>query len=235
MLTVDGVTAGYHSVPVLRDVSLRAETGQVVAVLGANGAGKTSLLRVISGLLPLQAGTISLDGEPIHQLPAHRIARRGLVQVVEARGVLPGLTVEENILLGLLGRGRVRPAVRQEAIERATTYFPWIGERLRAYGAELSGGQQQMVALSRALALDPPTLLLDEPSLGIAPALVEEIYERIALAANDARTVIIVEQHVHKVLAVADRAYVLRRGAVVLHGDVAELRKGNRLEEAYLS
>ncbi len=214
---------------------MRADAGEVVAVLGANGAGKTTLLRLISGLLPLQTGEVTLDGGAIHHLPAQQVARRGVVQVIEARGVLPSLTIEENIVLGLLGTRRVKRDQRRAAIDQAVSFFPWIAERLRSYGGELSGGEQQMVAISRALAVDPRVLLLDEPSLGIAPTLVDEIYEKIELIAQEDRTVVIVEQHVNKVLAVADRAYVLRRGTVILEGTADELTANNQLEGAYFS
>lgn len=214
---------------------MHADAGEVVAVLGANGAGKTTLLRLISGLLPLQTGEVTLDGEAIQHLPAHQVARRGVVQVIEARGVLPSLTIEENIVLGLLGTRRVKRDQRRAAIDQAVSFFPWIAERLRSYGGQLSGGEQQMVAISRALAVGPRVLLLDEPSLGIAPTLVDEIYEKIELIAQEDRTVVIVEQHVNKVLAVANRAYVLRRGTVILEGTADELTANNQLEGAYFS
>lgn len=235
MLRIENATAGYTAVHVLHGVSMHADAGEVVAVLGANGAGKTTLLRLISGLLPLQTGEVTLDGEAIQHLPAQQVARRGVVQVIEARGVLPSLTIEENIVLGLLGTRRVKRDQRRAAIDQAVSFFPWIAERLRSYGGQLSGGEQQMVAISRALAVGPRVLLLDEPSLGIAPTLVDEIYEKIELIAQEDRTVVIVEQHVNKVLAVANRAYVLRRGTVILEGTADELTANNQLEGAYFS
>jgi branched-chain amino acid transport system ATP-binding protein len=235
LLVVAGVSAGYSSVPVLDAVSLRAQAGEIVAVLGANGAGKTTLFRLISGLMTARGGEITLDGEPITHLRAHQIARLGVAQVIEERGVLPSLTVRENVLLGMFGLGRVTRKAQTEAIERAVDLFPWMGQRLDSYGGQLSGGEQQMVALSRAVATQPRVLLLDEPSLGVAPVLVDEIYDKIRLLVEGSRTVLIVEQQIRRALSVASRAYVLRRGTVVLEGDTADLVDDPRLAEAYFS
>jgi branched-chain amino acid transport system ATP-binding protein len=234
-LEVRDAVVSYSSVPVLHGVSLHALPGEVIAILGANGAGKTTLLRAISGLLALSAGQVLIAGSPVTHLPATHIARRGLAQCIETRGILPSLTVEENILLGMLGKGRASTRARQEAIETAIDFFPWIASRRRAYGGQLSGGQQQMVAIARALTASPSLLLLDEPSLGLAPNLVEEIYVAIRRLADGERTVIVVEQHVQKALSVANRAYVLRRGTVVLAGPSREFQDSDALSEAYLS
>jgi branched-chain amino acid transport system ATP-binding protein len=235
LLTVENVTAGYTAVPVLQGVSLRADPGEIVAILGANGAGKTTLLRVISGLMSPRGGRVFLDGKPIQKLPTQKIARMGVAHVIEARGVLPNLTIEENILLGLLGTGQATKRRCKAALELATGYFPWISARLGSYGGQLSGGQQQMVAISRALATEPRVLLLDEPSLGIAPALVDEIYSKIELIVKDERAVVIVEQHIHKALSVASRGYVVRRGSIVLEGTTTELASNPQLAETYFS
>ncbi len=235
MLTVDNVTTGYHATPVLTGVSLSARAGEIVAVLGANGAGKTTLLRLICGLMTLREGRIAIDGVQVARMSAPRIARLGVAHVVEARGVLPGLTVEENILLGVLAMKRPHKRERREAVDRACALFPWMAKRLRSYGGQLSGGEQQMVAISRAVAVDPKVLLLDEPSLGVAPALVDEIYAKVGLIAADQRTVLLVEQQTNRALALAQRAYVLRRGRIVLAGTAMEVAAHPGLSEAYFS
>lgn len=235
MLAVENVSAGYSSIPALDGISITAGTGEIVAVLGANGAGKTTLFRLISGLMNVRSGDITLDGESISRMPAHRIARRGITQVIEERGVLPSLTVRENILLGLLGLRRASKRTQKEALDRAVELFPWMSRRLHSYGNQLSGGEQQMVALSRAVVTEPRVLLLDEPSLGVAPVLVDEIYDKIRLLAEGSLTVVIVEQQISRALAVADRAYVLRRGSVVLEGKSSDLIDNPQLTEAYFS
>lgn len=220
----------------LHHVSLHANSGEVVSVLGANGAGKTTLLRAISGFLPLSAGEVRLNGVSLNTLSASEISRLGVIQVVETRGVLPSLTVEENLLLAALGRQRVPRSVRHRKLEEVCDLFPWLSSRLQSYGGELSGGQQQMVALGRAVVAEPSLLLLDEPSLGVAPTLVDEIYERLEMIVRDgSRTIVLVEQEVDRALRLSARGYVLQRGAVALADTAEELASGSKIAEVYFS
>jgi len=236
LLEVENVSAGYGPVNALHQLSLHASSGEVVSVLGANGAGKTTLLRAISGFLPLSAGEIRLNGTSLNGLSASDISRLGVIQVVETRGVLPSLTVEENLLLAALGRQRVPRHTRRRKLDEVCELFPWLGARLQSYGGELSGGQQQMVALGRAVVADPILLLLDEPSLGVAPTLVDEIYEQLERIVQDgSRTIILVEQEVDRALRLSTRGYVLQRGAVALTDTAEALASGSQIAEVYFS
>ena len=233
MLTIDRVESGYALVPVLRGVSLEVHAGEIVAVLGPNGAGKSTLLRTISGLLATRSGSIALSGERLDGRSPHRIARSGVAHVVEGRGILPNLTIRDNLLLGTFLR-RTR-AGEKEQLDAALDSFPWMRDRLNDLGGRLSGGQQQMLAIARALIGQPKVLLLDEPSLGLAPKIIDELFETISRLATRDRAVLIVEQQVHRCLQVATRGYVLQRGRIVLADTAAALRADERVEKAYLS
>jgi branched-chain amino acid transport system ATP-binding protein len=233
MLTIDKVTSGYGLVPALHDVSLTVEPGEIVAVLGPNGAGKSTLLRTISGLLTTRSGSVTMLDTPLSGMSPHRIARLGVAHVVEGRGILPNLTIRDNLLLGSFLRGS--RAGEKEQLDAALDQFPWMRSRLSDLGGRLSGGQQQMLAIARALLGEPKVLLLDEPSLGLAPKIIDELFEIISQLATADRAVLIVEQQVHRCLQVATRGYVLQRGRVVLSDTAEGLRDDERIERAYMS
>jgi branched-chain amino acid transport system ATP-binding protein len=211
-----GVTAGYGDTTVLRDVSLWVPSGSVVALLGANGAGKTTLLRAASGLLP-SLGRIRLDGRELGGAAAQEFARAGVCHVPEGRGIFPSLSVRDNILL----HAGKRPSA--DALERAVTAFPILGERLDQRAGTLSGGQQQMLALTRAYVTSPRVVLVDEVSLGLAPVTVDLIYEQLGRIAAGGSALLLVEQYVTRALQLADYVFVLQRGRVRFAGEPSEL------------
>ena len=217
MLTIEGVSAGYAGVPVLRDVSLVVPRSSVVALLGPNGAGKTTLLRVASGLLRPAAGRITLDGEDVTGLASHQLAARGLCHVPEGRGVFPPLSVRENLVLF------AAPGTERTAVDRATEAFPRLKDRLDQAAGTMSGGEQQMLALARAYLSGAPVILLDEVSMGLAPVVVDGIFEFLERVAHEGTSLLIVEQYVNKALAIADYAYILGRGRITFAGDSSEL------------
>jgi len=217
MLVLDGVRAGYGTTTVLRDVSLTVPDSSVVALLGPNGAGKTTLLRVASGQLRPTAGRLLLDGRDLTGQPSHRLAAAGVCHVPEGGGVFAPLSVRENLLL-FSPRGRER-----ESLERAAHAFPQLRDRLDQTAGTLSGGQQQMLALARVHTSGARLILLDEVSLGLAPLIVDEIFEFLHRVARDGVSLLLVEQYVHKALAIADYVYILDRGVVSYRGDSAEL------------
>ena len=231
MLTIDRVTCRYGRIEVLHGVSLEVERGEVVALVGSNGAGKTTLMRVISGILPAAAGAIAFAGESIDRVPAHMRVARGLAQVPEARQVFAPLSVEDNLLLGAYRR---RAGDRSRALDRVFALFPVLAERRASAAGTLSGGQQQMLAIARALMSEPQMLLLDEPSMGLAPVLVDLILDTIVALRKEGMTILLVEQNVNAALAIADRAYVLETGRIVLSGPSATLTDDPRVREAYL-
>jgi branched-chain amino acid transport system ATP-binding protein len=231
MLRVENVVAGYGGVPVLRGVSLEVAAGEVVAVLGANGVGKTTLNKTISGLVRASAGTISFAGARIERAAPPAIVRAGLIHVPEGRRIFPNLTVRENLELGAYARAR---ANRASNLDRVFATFPRLRERTAQLAGTLSGGEQQMLAIGRGLMAEPRLLILDEPSLGLSPLLVEELFALIARIAAEGLAVMLVEQNVVQSLDLARRAYVLENGAVVMQGPAAELARNPDLERAYL-
>jgi branched-chain amino acid transport system ATP-binding protein len=231
VLVVDRITCRYGRIEVLHGVSLAVKRGEVVALVGSNGAGKTTLMRVISGILPAAGGRITFANEAIDRLPAHARVARGLAQVPEARQVFSPLSVEDNLLLGAFRR---RAADQSRAIDRVYSLFPVLAERRTSAAGTLSGGQQQMLAIARALMSDPQMLLLDEPSMGLAPVLVDLILDTIVALRNEGMTMLLVEQNVNAALAIADRAYVLETGRIVLSGPSTTLAGDPRVREAYL-
>lgn len=231
MLEVRDLVAGYGGVPILRGISLDVAAGEVVAVLGANGVGKTTLNHALSGLIRTDAGTITFEGERIDGRKPPEIVSRGLIHVPEGRKIFPNLSVRENLELGAYARARVR---REANLEKAFTTFPRLREREKQFAGTLSGGEQQMLAIGRGLMAEPKLLILDEPSLGLSPLLVEELFALIARIAADGLAVMLVEQNVVQSLELASRAYVLANGAVVLSGPAAELARDPDLEKTYL-
>ena len=231
MLEVEALRGGYGRVEVLRGIDLGIDAGEIVAVLGSNGAGKSTLNNTVCGLLPAFGGSITFDGSDITRSRASDIVAAGLVQVPEGRRVFPDLTVRENLLLGGYRRGR---ASRDRNLERALETFPRLAGRLSQRAGTLSGGEQQMLAIGRGLMAEPRLLILDEPSLGLAPLLVEEMFGLIARLNAEGLAILLVEQNVAQSLEVARRAYVLENGACAFHGTPAELLARADLKRAYL-
>jgi branched-chain amino acid transport system ATP-binding protein len=233
MLACNDIDVFYGRVQALTSVSLTVGAGECVALLGANGAGKTTLLRTISGLIRQKRGTITLQADVIDALaPEHRV-RAGIAQVPERRRIFPGLTVLENLQVGAVSWRRIGQPLAGD-LEAVFALFPRLRERASQRGWTLSGGEQQMLAIGRALMARPRVLLLDEPSLGLAPAIAEEVYERLAAISRNGVTLLVVEQNTTMALAVAARAYVLESGRVVLEGPAAELAENPKVREAYL-
>ncbi|HET9981586.1 MAG TPA: alpha/beta fold hydrolase [Ktedonobacterales bacterium] len=234
MLRVEGLRAGYGPLDVLHDVSFEAPSGAIVAILGANGAGKTTLLRALTGLIRARGGSVSFAGERIERLPAEQRVRRGLALVPEGRELFNTLTVRENLTMGAFTRRASRAEIEQD-IARVLDYFPRLRERMEQSAASLSGGEGQMLAIGRALMARPKTLLLDEPSLGLAPAIVDTVFDVIQqLHREQGLTVLLVEQNARKALGIATSAYVLQGGAIALHGATDELARSTAVRDLYL-
>ncbi len=231
LLAVEGLHAGYDAVEILRGIELTVDAGEVVALLGSNGAGKTTLNNVLSGLQRAWHGNIRFAGEDIVNRHPEWIVDRGVIHVPEGRSIFPTLTVRENLELGSYRRAR---AHRAQNIERACAVFPRLRERMSQFGGTLSGGEQQMLAIGRALMAEPRLLILDEPSLGLSPRLVEEMFGLIAKLNEDGCTILLVEQNVMQSLAIADRAFVLENGMVTLSGTAAAVMDDAALKRSYL-
>jgi len=232
LLALDRVSVGYGPVAVLHEVSLRVGEGEMVCLLGANGAGKSTTVRTISGLLCPTAGTISFLGERLDGRPAHAVLKRGIAQCPEGRRIFPGMTVQENLEMGAYVRGRA--GANPDDLERVVRYFPRLAERARQLGGTLSGGEQQMLAIARALMSNPRLLLLDEPSLGLAPTMVETVFRVIAEIRRQGVTVLMVEQNAALALRMADRAYVMESGRIALEGPARDLLGNADVRRAYL-
>jgi branched-chain amino acid transport system ATP-binding protein len=232
MLRVEGIDVAYGDVQVLWDVSLEVKEGEIVALIGANGSGKTTTLMTISGLLPTAKGGVFYEEEPIHTRPAHEMVGLGIAHVPEARRLFPDMTVRENLLLGALTPEARRN--RSPTLEKMFTLFPRLKEREKQLAGTLSGGEQQMAAIARGLMSSPRLLMLDEPSQGLSPLLVSEIFRVIQEVHRGGTTVLLVEQNVFKTLGIADRAYVLETGRIVLTGRGSELLADDHVKRAYL-
>ena len=236
LLEIKNIVLDYGAVRALDDVSISVDENEIVAVLGANGAGKTSLLKAVSGLHRLTSGTITLKGQPLIDIPAFELAGHGIAHVPEGRRVFSTLSVRENLMLGMYGVRRARTA-RQLAgqEERVYSLFPILKERRNQLAGTLSGGEQQMLALGRALVSSPELLLLDEPSLGLAPIIVNEIFAMIQKIHREEKVaILIVEQNARKALKVASRGYILELGRVVIEGTAANLSASPKISVAYL-
>lgn len=231
MLEVSEVIAGYEGVKVLQGIDLVVAERETVAVLGANGAGKTTTLRAIMRQLPLWSGTVRLLGEDLTDAAGYMPARIGVGYVPEGRGMLASLTVRENLEMGAYAP-RARPAL-QDNLQHVLELFPPLGPRLSHRAANLSGGQQQMLAIGRALMTSPRLIILDEPSLGLAPAIVDQVYEALAALKAAGQAILLVEQNIHRALALCDRAYVLEQGRVIVSGDTARVQQDARVQKAY--
>jgi branched-chain amino acid transport system ATP-binding protein len=232
LLELEGVHAGYGAIEVLKGVSISVEKGEIVAVLGANGAGKSTTLMTISGINRCRQGRILFDGEPIQNRPPHEIVRRGISQSPEGRRIFPRLSVRENLEMGAFQRGHSDGL--GEDMERVFTTFPILKERQSQLGGTLSGGEQQMLAISRALMARPKLLLLDEPSLGLAPMIVTKIFDIIREINRQGTTILLVEQNANMALHVAHRGYVLETGEIVLEDTAASLISNEQVKKSYL-
>lgn len=231
LLSVENLRAGYGAVEVLRGVDIRISHGELIALLGSNGAGKTTLNAVMSGLLAPRSGRVIFDGEDLTGVHYRRIVQAGLIQVPEGRKVFPNLTVLENLELGAFTRARQRLS---ENIDRVFETFPRLRERMAQLAGTMSGGEQQMLAIGRGLMAEPKLLILDEPSLGLSPLLVEELFTLIAKLRTDGLAILLVEQNVGQSLDIADRAYVMENGTILFSGTATELLASDTLRQAYL-
>jgi len=232
LLEIDDIRVFYDNIEALKGVSIAVEEGQIVTLIGANGAGKTTTLREISGLLHPRSGQIRLDGESLAEVPPHEISQMGVVQVPEGRRIFARLTIDENLEMGAFARAD-RKAIAEDK-ERMMTLFPRLKERIKQVAGTLSGGEQQMVATARALMARPRVLLMDEPSMGLSPVLVEQVFQTIREINRQGVTILLVEQNALMALNIADYAYVLESGKVVLVGKGADLVDDEKVQRAYL-
>jgi len=232
LLELQDLHVYYGNIHALKGVSLQVEAGEIVALLGANGAGKSTTLNTISGLLRPRSGAVRLEGDDLTQVPPHRIVQRGVVQVPEGRRIFGQLTVLENLEMGAFTR--TDPQGVQEDLDRVFALFPRLKERQNQVAGTLSGGEQQMLAIGRALMSRPRVLLMDEPSMGLAPLLVEQIFDAIQEINRQGTTILLVEQNAYMALQVAHRGYVLQTGQVVLSGPADQLRENPEVKRAYL-
>jgi branched-chain amino acid transport system ATP-binding protein len=233
LLSVTGLSVNYGHIEAVRDVDLALEAARITTLVGANGAGKSTTLLALSGLIPKAAGKVMFDGHDVTALPAHKLVAAGLVQVAEGRATLTTLTVRENLELGAYTR-RDGAAARASDLEKMFALFPRLKEREGGLAGNLSGGEQQMLAIGRALMARPRVLLLDEPSMGLAPIVVQGIFRTLREINGEGLTIFLVEQNVRQALKIAEHAYVLENGRVVLHGRGRDLLDEPRVQEAYL-
>lgn len=233
MLEIKGVEAGYGRLRILRGVDMHVPKGEIIALLGGNGTGKSTLLKAISGLLPVWKGEIFFDGQPIHNRKPHEIVRAGLVQVTQGKDSYPGMTVEENLMLGAFARGDKR-AVRND-LEKVYTFFPVLKERRKQISGLLSGGQVQMLVVGRGLMAAPKMIMLDEPSAALAPLVVLDIFKQVnRIRAEMGMTILLVEQNVRMALLLASYGYVIHDGRIHLEGDADEMINDDKVRLAYL-
>ena len=232
LLEVKDLYVNYGVIPALKGISFEVEEGEVIALIGANGAGKTTTLRTITGLIEPAGETIMFGGKDITKTPADKIVAMGVAHVPEGRRVFPDMTVLQNLMLGAFTRKD--PAEKQESLEIVYEHFPRLKEREKQLAGTLSGGEQQMLAMGRSLMSRPKILLMDEPSMGLSPILVNEIFLIIEKVSQDGTTVLLVEQNAQKALNIADRAYVLETGSIAMSGPAEQLRNDDSIRKAYL-
>lgn len=234
LLEVRDVSVHYGRIQALHGVSLQVHQGELVTLLGSNGAGKTTMMRALSGLLPLSAGSVWFDGEDVSKVKAHRRVTAGLIQAPEGRGIFPGMTIIENLEMGCYGRKFASKAEYRERLDWVLETFPRLAERRSQAGGTLSGGEQQMLAIGRALMARPRVLLLDEPSMGLAPKVISQIFHIISEINSQGTTVLLVEQNAQQALSRSDRAYILETGRITREGVARELLADNSIRAAYL-
>lgn len=235
MLQITNLSAYYDRISALRRVSIHVREGEIVCLIGANGAGKSTLLNVISGIVPASEGEIKFDGKSIKNLRPDKIVKRGIVQVPEGRQIFPDMTVQENLELGAYLRFKRREKEEiLDTMEKVLEKFPVLAQRKNQHAGTLSGGEQQMLAIGRALMSAPKILLLDEPSMGLAPIIVEQIFDIIRSLRDEGVTILLVEQNARSALSIADRGYVLETGTVILEGLSSELVEDEEVKRAYL-
>jgi branched-chain amino acid transport system ATP-binding protein len=234
LLELDDIHVHYGKIEAVKGVSISVEPGEVVTLIGANGAGKTTTMRAVSGIRPVTSGRIWFEGDDITRLPAHRRVERGISQAPEGRGIFPGMTVAENLDMGAYARKDRRTPAKTEDLERVFTLFPRLEERRHQSGGTLSGGEQQMLAIGRALMARPTLLLLDEPSMGLAPRLIAQIFSIVGEISRQGTTILLVEQNAQQALRRANRAYVLESGRIVKSDRAGLLLADDRVRQAYL-
>lgn len=234
MLKIDTLSVNYDYISALSEISLEVNEGEIITLIGGNGAGKTTTLMAISNLVEKVGGTVTFKGKDITKVPAHRIVRMGLCHVPEGRRIFPALTVKENLIAGTIGNPSIKKADTVRLLEEVYSLFPRLKERMDQGGGSLSGGEQQMLAIARGLMMDPDLIMLDEPSLGLAPIIVEEIFELILKIKKVGKTILLIEQNAVMALQVADRGYVLETGHIVTTGTGGELLVDPEVKRAYL-
>ncbi len=235
LLEVDGLEVAYGKIRAAKGISFAVDAGAVVTLIGANGAGKTTTLRTLSGLLSPSAGTVAFEGRRLDGVAPHEVVELGIAHVPEGRRIFPRMSVRENLELGAFSRsGKAAPTETAADLDRVFTLFPVLSERRRQAGGTLSGGEQQMLAIGRALMSRPRLLMLDEPSMGLSPIMMNLIFTTLAELKAQGTTILLVEQNAQAALALADRAYVIETGAVVLEGSAAELAASEQVRKAYL-
>lgn len=232
MLELENVSSGYGLVQILWDVSFNIREKEIVSIVGPNGAGKTTLVRTIMGLIPARTGNIRFRGQPLGKTPTYQIVKKGLVMIPEGRMVFPRLTVEENLLLGAYNL--TEKSAISDLKERVYQIFPVLKKKERALAQTLSGGEQQMLVICRSLMANPKLLILDEPSLGLAPIIVEKVLDTVSKINEDGVTVLLVEQNIRSSLEIANRAYVLEEGKIIIEGEGRELLNNDHIKEVYL-
>jgi branched-chain amino acid transport system ATP-binding protein len=232
LLTVENVHSYYGQIHALKGISVEVNQGEIVSLIGSNGAGKSTTLRTISGLMHPKMGRIVFDGTDISKMDAHEIVSRGMVHVPEGRGIFPTLTVKENLEMGAFTVSDRR--IIEERMEHGFTLFPRLKERIDQFGGTLSGGEQQMLAIARGLMLDPKLLMLDEPSMGLAPILVELIFDIVKKLNEQGTTILLVEQNALMALSIAHRGYVLQTGQITISDSAEKLRSDKSVQKAYL-